>query len=99
MNMASDLGFAKPSLSSQWRRKCFDPLGFLRQSCGLFCQVAAVRPRPTTTRRPHHGHHAKAIKSEGTAAGISVITIIPAFGIDESNGQDDWTFLNTILKQ
>lgn len=83
-----------------------------RQEVDMFVHMSADDP-PIHVRNPnaatmapasqnelfHHGNHAKAIKSEGTAAGISVITIIPAFGIDESNGQDDWTFLNTILKQ
>lgn len=83
-----------------------------RKEVNMFLHMSAddppihVRNPNTATMAPanqnelfHHGNHAKAIKSEGTAAGISVIMIIPAMGIDESNGQDDWTFLNTIVKQ
>lgn len=46
----------------------------------------------------HHGNHAKALDAQGTAAGVSTTAVIDAYGVDESNGQDDWTFLNSKLK-
>lgn len=46
----------------------------------------------------HHGKHAQAVKAAGVAAGVPVTAVIEAFGVDESNGQSDWTFLIDKLK-
>jgi len=46
----------------------------------------------------HHGKHAQAVKAAGVAAGVSVTAVIEAFGVDESAGQDEWTFLIDKLK-
>ncbi len=61
-------------------------------------------PMPTTAAPQdqnelfHHGNHAKAVKAGATAAGITSIAIVEAFGIDESNGQNEWDFLIAKLK-
>jgi para-nitrobenzyl esterase len=41
----------------------------------------------------HHPYHAKSVKEMGEAAGIEVVAVMEALGVDESNGQDDWDFL------
>jgi hypothetical protein len=46
----------------------------------------------------HHAAHAKAVEAQGTAAGVDVTAVIEAYGVDESQGQDDWTFLVSKLK-
>lgn len=47
----------------------------------------------------HHGKHAQAVKAAGTAAGVSVTAVIEAYGVNEANGQDEWTFLIDKLKK
>lgn len=61
-------------------------------------------PMPTTAAPKdqgelfHHGNHAKAVKAQGTKAGIAVTAVVEAFGVDESNGQDEFDFLLAKLK-
>lgn len=83
-----------------------------RAEVDMFAHMSADDP-PVYVRNPmatmaapmdqnelfHHGAHARAIEEKGTAANVSVTAVIPAFGIDESNGQDDFAFLNAILKK
>jgi para-nitrobenzyl esterase len=46
----------------------------------------------------HHAKHARAVKDAGEAAGIPVTAVVEAYNIDESNGQNDFTFLIDKLK-
>lgn len=46
----------------------------------------------------HHGAHAKALKAQSMKSGVSLTAVIEAYGVDESNGQNEWTFLTSKLK-
>jgi para-nitrobenzyl esterase len=46
----------------------------------------------------HHAAHAKAVEAQGTSAGVDVTAVIEAYGVDESGGQNEWTFLVSKLK-
>jgi len=87
------------------------PIVAYRAEVDMFAHMTAddppiyVRnPMPTTAAPKdqnelfHHGNHAKAVEARGTTAGIAVTAVIAAFGVDESNGQDDFDFLLSKLK-